>query len=184
MKGSRQNTRQSVVNHSATRPDGGLSDTWSLFEQIQPKYKANVVVWAASEAYGSAYSEEDLPEKLGVYSIMVGAIFSAFGSKGRKVTRQEIWEDVWRVYFKELQSLRLTLANFSICRNIVEKHNNTRRERDSRKPPEKREILSMKSRIQRPVLLTSVESPEWVLNGRMFQPISKGRRKPQSRAGI
>ncbi|EUC57464.1 hypothetical protein RSOL_222540 [Rhizoctonia solani AG-3 Rhs1AP] len=95
------------------------------------KYKAKVVVWAASTKWGSAYPEADLPGKPGVYSTMIGVF-----SNERNISRQHIWESVLKA---------------------VEEQNDARSKRDLNKSPEDRAKLVKANRIQRPILLTSVE---------------------------
>ncbi|CAE6497052.1 unnamed protein product [Rhizoctonia solani] len=102
------------------------------------KYNAKVVVWAASTKWGYAYPEADLPGKPGVCSIMIGAIFRQLISNGPNVTRQHIWESALKT---------------------LKEQNDARSERDLRKPPRVRASLIQENRIQRPVLLTSVEDP-------------------------
>ncbi|KAF8706846.1 hypothetical protein RHS03_04744, partial [Rhizoctonia solani] len=174
--GDRQNTGAPVsyptsnLTPSATFPCNALPKyTPPLFEPAQPKYKAKIVTWAASETLGSAYTEENLPERKGINSIMIGvsscfihlqvlsqqsrvwqAIFNYLISNGSKVTRREGWKNVL---------------------NIITEHNNARQKRDSLKSPKKQASLNKNNRIQRPVFLTSVEDPAQVLNRCMFQPI-------------
>ncbi|CAE6353204.1 unnamed protein product [Rhizoctonia solani] len=156
----RRNTRPiafcstSNIEPSTNFPGKGLFKHVSpLFGQPQPNYKAKVVVWAASEMLGMAYPEADLPTKAGVYSIMIGAIFNYFSSKRPKITRQEVWGGVLK---------------------LVEEQNNARQDRDSRKSPEQQARLKKENRIQKPVLLTSVDNPDRVLSGRMFHAIQWG----------
>ncbi|CUA74486.1 hypothetical protein RSOLAG22IIIB_11241 [Rhizoctonia solani] len=98
----------------------------SSFEPGQPKYKASVVVWAASTA------------------LVIGVI----ASNGPGMSRRSVWENVLQV---------------------VEQHNNARRERDLRKPSEIQ--ANLRNRTQRVVLLPSVEDQDRVLDGVIFQPI-------------
>ncbi|CAE6475553.1 unnamed protein product [Rhizoctonia solani] len=114
----------------------------------QDKYKAQVIVWAASTGWGSSFTEEDLPGKPGVYSILIGAIFSYLSSHGLNVNRRDLWENVYKV---------------------VEQHNYARRVRDLGKTPKRQAKLA--NRTQSAVLLTSVDNTDYVLNGRVFQPI-------------
>ncbi|KDN40124.1 hypothetical protein RSAG8_08324, partial [Rhizoctonia solani AG-8 WAC10335] len=144
----------SSAEPSASFPTTGLPKYAStFFEQDPPKYKAQIV-WAASTGSGNSFTEENLPERPGVYSILIGAIFNQ-PRNGPNVSRRSILENVLEV---------------------VEQHNDARRERDLRKPPEVRATLIGENRIQRPILLTSVEDPDDVLNGLVFRPIRKGRR--------
>ncbi|GAB1523512.1 hypothetical protein RhiTH_006662 [Rhizoctonia solani] len=90
--GDRQNTGAPVscptsnLIPSATFPGNVLPNyTPPLFEPAQPKYKAKIVTWAASETLGSAYTEENLPERKGINSIMIG------------VTRREGWKNVLNI---------------------------------------------------------------------------------------
>ncbi|KAJ1305935.1 hypothetical protein OPQ81_010654 [Rhizoctonia solani] len=121
-----------------------------FFEEDRPKYKAQVVVWAASTISGKSYTEEDLPEKPGTYSILIGAIFSYLSLNGPNINRREVWNNVLKV---------------------VEQHNDARHKRDLSKPPEIQANLLKANRVQTPVLLTSVENLDHVLSGFIFQPI-------------
>ncbi|KAH7329841.1 hypothetical protein B0J17DRAFT_679899 [Rhizoctonia solani] len=113
-------------------------------------YKAQVVVWAASTESGNSFTEENLPEKPGVYSILIGAIFNQLGSSGPNMKRRNIWENVLKV---------------------VEEHNHTRRQRDLCKPLKIQTNLIRANRIQNPILLTSIDNPDRVLSGHVFQRI-------------
>ncbi|KAJ1305932.1 hypothetical protein OPQ81_010651 [Rhizoctonia solani] len=121
-------------------------------QEYQSQYKAHVVVWAASTRWGVSYPEADLPGKPGVYSIMIGAIFNHLISNGPNISRQSVWESVLKA---------------------VEQQNEARRERDLLKPPEVQTNLGRENRIQRPTLLTSMEDPDHVLGGFVFQPIKR-----------
>ncbi|CAE6445462.1 unnamed protein product [Rhizoctonia solani] len=72
------------------------------------------------------------------------------GSNGPNISRRNIWENVLKV---------------------VEEHNHTRHRRDLCKPPEVQANLIRANRVQRPILLTSMDSPDYVLNGHVFEGI-------------
>ncbi|CUA74488.1 hypothetical protein RSOLAG22IIIB_11243 [Rhizoctonia solani] len=152
--GSRPNTMVSLswtscdAKPSALFPIGLPKYASSLFEQAQPKYKARVIVWAASTGSGNSFTEEHFPDKPGLYSIMIGAIFRQLGSNGPGISRRSIWENLL---------------------GVVEQHNSVRSKRDLRKSPEIQ--IKLKNRTQRAILLTSVDNPDHVLNGTMFQPV-------------
>ncbi|KAG8679534.1 hypothetical protein FRC11_003609, partial [Ceratobasidium sp. 423] len=88
------------VSHFSTKAPApptafNVGSSASFLEQNeQPKYKAQVVFWAASTKWGASYPEADLPGKPGVYSIMIGAIFHYLNSNGPNTTRRDIWENV------------------------------------------------------------------------------------------
>ncbi|KAG8713336.1 hypothetical protein FRC11_012519 [Ceratobasidium sp. 423] len=161
--GSRLNTKvpassvSSNIEPCASFPiAGSLKHALRFFEGNQPQYKAQVVVWAASTRSANvnvnSYPEEDLPGRPGVYSILIGAIFKHFSWNGPNITRREVWENVLKV---------------------VEEHNNARHQRDLRKSLEAQAGLIKEDRIQRPILLTSVDDPDRVLSGLVFQPIKR-----------
>ncbi|CAE6472588.1 unnamed protein product [Rhizoctonia solani] len=158
--GSRRNTKVPAFSSSNTDPcasfptAGPLKRVSPFFEGDRPHYKAQVVVWAASTISENvkSYPEEDLPDRPGMYSILIGAIFRHYSSSGPNITRREIWENVQKV---------------------VEEHNHARHERDSRKPREVQAGLIRENRVQRPTLLTSVDNPDCVLSGLVFQPIKR-----------
>ncbi|CUA74483.1 hypothetical protein RSOLAG22IIIB_11238 [Rhizoctonia solani] len=126
-----------------------------LAQEAESTYKAKVVVWAASATWGRSYPEANLPGKPGVYSIMIGAMFNHLCSNGPNINRREVWE---------------------IIVNAVEDQNDARRERDLCKAAQIQARLVKENRIQRPVLLTSVNDSDDVLNGCLFHPIRKARR--------
>ncbi|CAE6436528.1 unnamed protein product [Rhizoctonia solani] len=123
----------SFPNAEGSRQVSSMSET-----EGQLQYKAWVVVWAASSGSGASYTEEDLPEKPGAYSILIGAIFHYLTINGPRVSRKDVWENVAKV---------------------VEQHNDARRRRDLSKPPEVQANLIKEKRIQTPVLLASVDNP-------------------------
>ncbi|CUA74664.1 recombination activating gene 1-like [Rhizoctonia solani] len=118
---------------------GKSSSTSETEGQLQ--YKALVVVWAASTGSGASYTEEDLPEKPGTYSILIGAIFHYLTINGPNISRKDVWENV---------------ANYA-SRKVVEQHNDARRRRDLGKPPEVQANLIKEKRIQTPLLLASLK---------------------------
>ncbi|CAE6418666.1 unnamed protein product [Rhizoctonia solani] len=115
--GSRLNTMVSASSSasSSAEPSASFPTTKltkyasAFFEQDQLTYKAQVIVWAASTGSGKSFTEEHLPDKPGVYSILVGAIFNRLSSNGPAISRRSVWENVLKV---------------------VEQHNDARCERD------------------------------------------------------
>ncbi|KAH7329880.1 hypothetical protein B0J17DRAFT_210981 [Rhizoctonia solani] len=150
--GSRLNTKVPAFSASSNvelrAPFSSIGPFKYAEQNDQLKYKAQVVVWAASTGSGKSFTEEDLPGKRGIYSILIGAIFNYLGSRGLNISRRDLWENVFKV---------------------VEQHNYARRVRDLRKPSKHQAKLT--NRTQSAVLLTSVDNPDHVLNGRVFQPV-------------
>ncbi|CAE6497058.1 unnamed protein product [Rhizoctonia solani] len=113
-------------------------------KEDQSQYKAQVVVWATSTGLGISYTEEHLPQKPGMYSILIGAIFQYLSTNGPNVSRKDVWENVVKV---------------------VAQHNAARRQRDLCKPPEVQANLIKENRIQTPILLASTDNSDHVLSG-------------------
>ncbi|CAE7139816.1 unnamed protein product [Rhizoctonia solani] len=144
--GSRLSSRISAFSASSSAHSSASSHVTGLelpsfYEQDRPKYKAQVIVWAASTGWSNSFTEENLPEAPGVYSIFIGAMFNQLSSNGSGMSRRSFWQDI------------LT---------VVERHNNVRRERDLRKPPAVQ--ANLKNRTQTASLLTSVDNPVRLLN--------------------
>ncbi|CAE6502071.1 unnamed protein product [Rhizoctonia solani] len=102
--GSRLNTKVSASSASSNVEPSVSFSAMGLLKHAeqkgQNKYKAQVVLWAASTRWGNSFTEEDLPGKPGIYSILVGAIFSHLrsiriqGSHGLNISRRDLWENV------------------------------------------------------------------------------------------
>ncbi|KAH7329878.1 hypothetical protein B0J17DRAFT_722550 [Rhizoctonia solani] len=169
---SRFNTGAPVSSTSSgagpsTSLAGLLKDTTVSNEQRQARYEAQVhkkrvfltggrPTWKAKEILDHDWGLF-LLLNIFKYSFTIPsqAIFNHFSSHGSNTTRKDVWESIMEA---------------------VEQQNDARRERDLHKPLSTWASLIKENRIQRPILLTSVENTDQVLSGLMFQPIGKVRK--------